>query len=58
MTVDEAKKKLGVTSDEELAEWFGVVRQSVVWWRSQQRLPERRSLQLELHLEKAKRRAS
>jgi hypothetical protein len=48
MTVDEAKKKLGVTSDEQLAEWFGMVRQSVVHWRKTGRLPERRKLEIEI----------
>jgi hypothetical protein len=48
MTVDEAKKQVGVTTDEELAGWFGVIRQSVVYWRKRGKLPEQRRLELEI----------
>lgn len=57
MTVDEAKKKLGVTTDEQLAGWFGMVRQSAVYWRKRGRLPEQRRLEIEMALMKEKARA-
>ncbi len=50
MTVEQAKKALGVALDRELAEWFRVSPGSVFNWRDNGTLPAGKVAILQLHL--------
>jgi hypothetical protein len=53
MTVEHAKRVLGLTLDRELSEWFGVKPGSVWNWRDAGTLPAGKVAQVHLHVMRA-----